>query len=142
MQQHPFPHLEQIVIDNFEYECVVMKRDAGNGDLYYIKVLDMDDIDRQRMRTLLLKREARSFDLWDLLANNTLPNGCNALEYFDQYVKGITANGHHFKPMMGRRGPMMVREDARVAAQAALAAQTHVETSAPPATGKSKKSEG
>lgn len=125
-----FPHLAEVKIGGIGYEAVVMKHDTANNDLYFIRVDHMDMIDRQRMKTILLKRDAARYPLWDLLDQTTLPNGVNALDYFDQYVQGITAEGQLFKPQMGRRGVMIsdrnqhLTDKARATANEPVVAET------------------
>ena len=107
VKRHPeLPHIEWVDLDNngVAVEIVVMKRDEGTGDLYYIKVADMDDIDRNRITKILRKRDAGRYELWDLLHNTTLANGENALEFFHQMVKVQTASGVTMSPGVGRHG--------------------------------------
>ena len=101
-----FPHIEWVDLDNngVAVEIVVMKRDQGSGDLYYIKVADMDQIDRDRLVNILQKRDAGRYELWDLLHNTTLANGENALEFFHQMVKVQTRSGVTMSPGVGRHG--------------------------------------
>lgn len=110
------PHVGSITFDGMAIECVIVKTDEDNGDVYYIRTDYLDEIDKSRMLTILSKRDAGRNPLWDVLYNTVLPNGVNALEYFDQYVKGITVTGKIFKPMPGRMG-------ARVAAPQPVQAQ-------------------
>ena len=107
IQKHPeLPHVGYVDLDDnhVAVEVVVMKQDKSNGDLYYIKTEDMDAIDRRRLETILKKRDATKYPLWDLLDNTVLGNGENALEFFHQMVKVKTAGGQTLVPGHGRKG--------------------------------------
>lgn len=101
-----FPHIEYVDLDNngIAVEIVAIKRDKGNGDLFYIPVHELDSVDRSRIVSILRKRDAARYEMWDLLHNTTLGNGENALEYFHQLVKVKTASGQTLTPGMGRTG--------------------------------------
>jgi hypothetical protein len=64
----------------------------------------MDEIDRNRITKILKKRDAGSYELWDLLDNTVLANGENALTYYNQLVKVRTVSGQTFVPKSGSRG--------------------------------------
>ena len=114
-------------------QCAVMRRD-DQGNIYYIPLENMDDVDRMRLLRIIKNRNATNFELWDLMSNITLNNGVNALEYFHQMVVVMTASGVKSTPTMGRMGagqptgrirtrPETAAEmEARVAAEAAPAA--------------------
>jgi GTP1/Obg family GTP-binding protein len=145
MSQAVYPHLEYITIEGMVYEAAIMKRDEH--DTLFIRIDHLDDIDRSRMSTILMSRNAVRYALWDLLDQTVLPNGVNALEYFHQYVMGLTADGKLFKPSLGRRGAATTAQQqvaaahaAQVAAhQAAAAAAAEVQAAQAPAEKKSKK---
>lgn len=99
-----YQHIKIVDFDGVSYEVLVLKEDAVNGDLYFIRTDFLDQIDRSRLRTILSKRDADKYPLWDLLDQRTLPNGVNGLEYFHQYVKVRAANGKVFNPQPGRMG--------------------------------------
>lgn len=82
------------------YECAVMKTD-GNGNRFYFEVGPLDGIDKQRLTRILTSRNAKSFELWDLMSNVTLNNGINALGYFHQLVKIISEQGVIYNPRAG-----------------------------------------
>jgi hypothetical protein len=50
-------------------------------------------IDKQRLRNIVMNRNAGLYELWDLMSQITLGNGVNALLYFNQLVKVRTAGG-------------------------------------------------
>jgi len=86
------------------YNVVIIKEDENTGDVYFIKEEDLDIIDRKRMRQILAKRNAEQFPLWDLLAQTTLKNGVNALDYFHQMVQVRTTSGQIIPPSSVRQG--------------------------------------
>lgn len=108
------PHVEWVDLndDKVAIEVIVIKRDKRNGDLYFIKTEEMDEIDRNRLVSILRKRDAARYELWDLLDNTTLGNGENALEFFHQLVKVKTEGGAILVPGAGRAG-IALRPDAQ-----------------------------
>lgn len=105
-QQQSFPHIELLDLynDGIVYETAIVKRDKSNGDIYFIRIDYLDEIDRGRLRKILMKRDAGKYELWDLLSNETLGNGQNALELFHQLVKVKTVSGRIFNPALGKFG--------------------------------------
>jgi len=105
-------------------QCAVMKRDE-QGNIYYIPLENMDDIDRMRLLRIIKNRNATNFELWDLMSNITLNNGENALTYFHQMVLVITASGVKTTPSVGRMGAGQPsgRMRSRPATQAELEAE-------------------
>ena len=103
-----YPHIEWLELygDGTLHECAVMKRDVY-GNVLFFKTNDLDEIDRRRLAGILMDRNARNFELWDLMANKTLGNGCNALTYFNQLVRQITPNGKLLDPRAGQMGGSM-----------------------------------
>lgn len=89
--------------DGLLHECAVLKRD-NMGNLFYFPVNALDDIDRRRLAQLLADRNARNFELWDLMSQKTLGNGMNSLAYFHQLVKVLTPNGKVLDPRSGVMG--------------------------------------
>lgn len=100
-----YPHIEWIEVnsDGIMHECAVMKRDRA-GNVLFIRTNDLDEIDKRRLAGILMDRNARNFELWDLMANKTLGNGMNALTYFNQLVKLLTPNGKVLDPKSGQIG--------------------------------------
>lgn len=96
------PHIYWIDLKNngVLIECAVVKTDA-NGNRFYFEVGPLDGIDKQRLTRILTSRNARNFELWDLMSNVTLNNGVNALSYFHQLVKIISAQGVIYNPRAG-----------------------------------------
>ena len=105
-------HLRRVSLknDNVYQEVIVMKEDGSTGDIYYIATNELDVIDRQRMIKILNRRDSDAYPLYDLLANETLANGMNALEYFHQLVKIRTLNGDIFAVNSGKTGALLTPE--------------------------------
>lgn len=106
MKPNSIPHLRGIDLRNTGVvdEVLVMKEDRRNGDIYYIAVSDLDDIDKARIRKILAKRDAHRVSLPELMASETLRNGMNALEFFHQLVKIRTMSGKILPVGSGKRG--------------------------------------
>lgn len=103
-----FPHIEWLELnsDGILHECAIMKRD-GYGNVLFFKTNDLDEIDKRRLAGILVDRNARSFELWDLMMQKTLGNGVNALQYFNQLVRQLTPNGRILDPRSGQMGGTM-----------------------------------
>jgi hypothetical protein len=86
------------------HDVLIVNEDKNNGDVYFIKVEDLDQIDRARVSNILSKRNADTMPLWDVMSQVTLKNGVNALEYFHQLVKVRTKSGQIISPSASRRG--------------------------------------
>lgn len=100
-----YAHIEWLELngDGILHECAIMKRDAL-GNVLFFKTNDLDEIDKRRLAGILMDRNARNFELWDLMANKTLGNGVNALIYFNQLVRQLTTNGKILDPRAGQMG--------------------------------------
>jgi len=84
-------------------ECAIMKKDH-RGNIYFVKLQDLDSIDLSRMFDIINNRNSKNYELWDLMSQITLGNGMNALVYFHQLVKMITPSGQIIKPKFGIAG--------------------------------------
>lgn len=104
-------------------ECAIMKEDE-QGNIYYFELGNLDNIDKQRVGRLLRSRNATTMQLWDLMSNTTLNNGVNALTYFHQLVKVISADGVIYTPKGGVVGTGRVQHSDVQAAAAAPAGTT------------------
>lgn len=91
-------------------EILVMNEDLSNGDIYFIAVDHLDEIDRGRILQMLRHRDAVSLPLWEVMANTTLKNGQNALLFFHQLVKVRTQAGQILPPGKGRGLPHKVAQ--------------------------------
>lgn len=81
-------------------------------EIWFIKNDELDPIDKQRLLEVLQK-SARVNDfqpLYETLADVTLGNGQNALDYFHQYVKVQYPSGIIQRPKLGRSA-VTVRPD-------------------------------
>lgn len=111
-------HLERISLKNdgvFE-EVLIMSKNENTGDIYYIAVNDLDTIDKKRVIRILSRRDANNYPLYDLMANETLANGMNALEFFHQLVKIRTVNGDIFPVNSGKTGGRVEVQEEEAAA--------------------------
>lgn len=88
------PHLYWIELysDNNVHECVVVKH-ARDGSVIFIKTNELDAIDRDRLARILNQRNAHQYEVAELMAQTTLPNGVNALVYFNNLARMITPTG-------------------------------------------------
>lgn len=89
-------------------EIAVMKQD--NNNLYYIRTDHLDTIDLQRLSSILQRRDANNYALWDLMSQVTLKNGENALTFFQQFVMQKTRSGQHIRPGSGYGADLTVRQ--------------------------------
>lgn len=99
-QKHP--HIEWIDLNEngVFVECAIMKRDR-RGNIYFIRMDRLDSIDLTRLFDIVSNRNAKNYELWDLMSQITLGNGINSLAYFHQMVEMITTNGQIMKPRLG-----------------------------------------
>lgn len=99
------PHIKwlDLLNNNILVECAVLKEDSF-GNIYYIDVTTLDNIDKQRLVRIVTNRNAGNFELWDLMSQITLNNGMNSLEYFHQITKVVTPDGISMDPKVGAIG--------------------------------------
>jgi hypothetical protein len=104
-KSNEYAHIEWLELnsDGILHECAIMNRD-GNGNVLFFKTNDLDEIDKRRLAGVLMDRNAKTFALWDLMAQKTLGNGMNALAYFHQLVRQLTPNGKILDPRAGQIG--------------------------------------
>lgn len=100
------PHVARVDLfdNNIGQDVVVMAIDQTNGDLHYIRVDYLDEIDKKRILQILSSQSTRGLPLWEAMYHKTLPNGQNALEFFDQFAMIKTIGGQHMRRSSGRRG--------------------------------------
>lgn len=103
-----FPHIAAVDLfgKQIATEIAVMAIDNRNGDLYFIRLDHLDPIDIKRLKQIILTRDSARYALWDLMSQKTLPNGMNALEFFQQFVKVRTAGGQIVSPGQARGLPI------------------------------------
>lgn len=99
------PHVEWIELhnDGVLHECVVLKADKVGNKLMF-PVNHLDDIDRKRLGSILMDRNARHMELFEVMMQKTLGNGMNALAYFHQYAKILTPGGKMIDVKSGQVG--------------------------------------
>lgn len=97
-----YPHVGWCDLDNKGTltEIAVLKN--GQHGLFFIRLNRIDAIDKQRLFRIINNRNAKMYELWDLMSNITLGNGANALDYFHQHVKVLTHQRTIINPMMGQ----------------------------------------
>lgn len=84
-------------------ECAIVKQD-NLGNVYFIRLDHLDDVDLRRIHKIVTGRNAPKSTLYDLMHENVLGNGINALHYFHQLVRVITPTGQIMKPSRGNVG--------------------------------------
>ena len=106
MAQEKYDHYVSMDLygNGVAHDVLIVNEDKNSGDIYFIKVEDLDQIDRARMSNILNKRNAETMPLWDVMSQVTLKNGENALSYFHQLVKVRTRSGQIIAPSASRRG--------------------------------------
>jgi hypothetical protein len=83
-----FPQLFMLdVSDNGQLREVALVKEDEGGSIYYIDILSLDLFDKGRIKTLVTSQHATMYPLWDLMSQQTLSNGKNALDYFHQLVR-------------------------------------------------------
>ncbi len=93
-------------------ECAVLKED-GFGNIHYLEIANLDDVDKGRIGKILTGRNAETFELWDLMGQVQLNNGINGLEYFHQLVKVITPDGVIMNPRAGVVGTGVIDTNSK-----------------------------
>ena len=78
-------------------EVAIVKLDKSTDgavrSVYYIDVGLLDNIDKGRLKAVVTNQHANKYELWDLLAQQTLSNGKNALDYFHQLTRVVHGRG-------------------------------------------------
>ena len=100
-----WPHTKWIDLKNngVMVECAVLKTD-GFGNIYYVEIPSLDNIDKDRISRMLGQPRAKEIPLWEIMGNTQLRNGMNGLDYFHQLVKVITPEGVIMNPRVGAVG--------------------------------------
>jgi len=60
---------------------------------YYIDVGLLDNVDKGRLKAIVTSQHANKYELWELLDQNRLSNGVNALDYFHQLTRVVHGPG-------------------------------------------------
>lgn len=105
MRDGAYPHVKWIDLDGDGSltECVLMK-EFPNGDVVYIKLSDLDLIDKGRMLKILTSQSAKLLPLHEVMKTTSLNNGVNALTYFHQVAKLMTSGGTKLNINSGKVG--------------------------------------
>lgn len=76
-------HVELLDVDDTGTlrEIAVVKRD-DDGTLHYVDIDSLANIDKGRLKKVLMSPHVDKYPLWELLSQATLSNGLNALDYF------------------------------------------------------------
>lgn len=61
--------------------------------IYYIDIQLLDMVDKGRLKSIITSTHADKYELWDLLSQQTLNNGKNALDYFHQLTRSLNGPG-------------------------------------------------
>lgn len=99
------PHIKWIELygNGTAYECAVVQKDQFN-QIWFIRVDQLDQVDKERLSRLVHDRRARQYTLAELMSQTTLANGENALKYFHQLVSVLMPSGEISRPAAGRLG--------------------------------------
>lgn len=99
------PHVEWIELhnDGILHECIILKADKQGNKLMF-PANHLDEIDRKRLGAILVDRNARNMELFEVMMSRTLGNGMNALSYFHQYAKILTPTGKMIDIKTGQVG--------------------------------------
>lgn len=68
-------------------------QDGSVQSIYYIDIALLDSVDKGRLKALVTGTHADKYELWDLMSQQPLNNGKNALDYFHQLVKTVHGPG-------------------------------------------------
>lgn len=89
------PHIRNVDIDDSGLltEIAVVK-EIEDGTIHYINISTLADIEKARLKKILLSPHADKYPLWELLSQATLSNGMNALDFFHyNFIKIKRAKG-------------------------------------------------
>lgn len=87
-------YLVDINDDGQLFEVAVVKEDPASGSLIYINIALLDNTDKARLKKIVSSVHADKYALWELMSQERLPNGYNALDYFHQMVRIKNAPGY------------------------------------------------
>ncbi len=98
IEKHPTPFKHVFLVDINDdgqlREVAVLKEDPGSGSLIYIDIVLLDNTDKSRLKKIVQSVHADKYALWELMSQERLPNGYNALDYFHQMVRIKNAPGY------------------------------------------------
>lgn len=72
-----------------------MERDATGSiqSILYIDIALLDNVDKGRLKGIVMGQHADKYELWDLMSQQSLSNGKNALDYFHQVTRSVQGIG-------------------------------------------------
>lgn len=71
----------------------VFTADKRIQSVYYVDTVLLDKVDQGRLKNIITNMHADKYELWDLMSQQTLSNGKNALDYFHQLIRTVHAPG-------------------------------------------------
>ena len=90
----PYNHVFSVDInDDGQMREVAIVKEDENGTLYYIDIVSLDNVDKGRIKGIVTSLHSDKYAMWDLMSQQKLSNGQNALDYFHQLVKVKAAPG-------------------------------------------------
>lgn len=83
LQQTSLPHVFLCDVDDTGLlkEILLVKK-FNDGTLYYVDIGALHNIDKSRIKKIVTSQHATKYECYELLAQSTLSNGCNALDFF------------------------------------------------------------
>lgn len=100
--------------------AVVKAAKAHDGtvqSVYYIDIALLDNVDKGRLKGLVTGQHADKYELWDLMSQQQLNNGKNALDYFHQLVRNVHGPGATNTSLGGGLAGVKVESNSMVGAE-------------------------
>lgn len=91
--------------------------DGTVAAIHYIDIALLDNVDKGRIKAIITNVHANKYELWDLMSQNTLNNGKNALDYFHQLVKVVNGPGAINTSMGGGLAGVQVEKSQMVGSE-------------------------
>ena len=121
------PHVFHCDIDDSGLlkEIAVLKK-YKDGSIYYIDIDPLHKIDKIRLKKIISSQHADKYELWELLSQNRLSNGMNALDFFHtncvkiKRPKGARAATGSLTDVSGQISDQMIGSDFSNPAEATL----------------------
>lgn len=105
---------------------IALVKKFKDGSIYYIDVDPLHPIDKARLKKIVTSQHADKYELWDLLSQNKLSNGMNALDFFHSNCvkvkrpKGARASVGGLETVAGNVGDGMIGSNFTNPAEAQL----------------------
>ena len=100
--------------------AVVKAAKAHDGtvqSVYYVDIALLDNVDKGRLKGLVTGQHADKYELWDLMSQQQLNNGKNALDYFHQLVRTVHGPGATNTSLGGGLAGVRAESSAMVGAE-------------------------